>query len=218
MPSRINRVAAAGNIQRVNPQRAAKDAGWGRSARGGRISPSLRKANSMEFQTRGLGSLVSLSTRAETAIRFNSASNARQVGQVSRWACCSTLLPSSISAKLCCSSTQVIPLSPQAYADKLTAITLPTAVLAPLPELHLYYFFPCSGFGGLFGSLHLEQVAQFHPRFVQLGLAIADRASHDCGNLIMLVSFDVVKYKDGPIARRETVHCLPQLQPINGPG
>jgi hypothetical protein len=35
----------------------------------------------------------------------------------------------------------------------------------------LGWLYSCSGFLGLFGSIHLEQVAQFHARFVQLRLA-----------------------------------------------
>src|SRR4029077_13292477 len=77
---------------------------------------------------------------------------------------------------------------------------------------------PCSGLSGLCGSIHLEQVAQFHARLMQLRLAVADRASHDACDLIMFVTLHVVQHENRTITGRETVHCLLQLQPVNGPG
>src|SRR5438445_480879 len=65
-----------------------------------------------------------------------------------------------------------------------------------------------SGFLRFFRSLHSEQIAQLHPGFMQLGLAVAYRTAHDSRDLIMFVTFDVVKHKDRTIAGREVVHLL----------
>jgi hypothetical protein len=51
-----------------------------------------------------------------------------------------------------------------------------------------------------------------------LGLAVADRAPNDLGNLIMFVTFDVVKNKNRPVARGEVVDRSLQLEPVDGPG
>src|SRR5712691_2685060 len=104
-----------------------------------------------------------------------------------------------------------MPLSPQASLQSLLRFHS-RPQFSRLCQGYRCYCFPGSGFSGLFGSLHLEQVAQFHPRLVQLGLAVSDRASHDRGDLIMLVTFNVVKYKDRPVAGRETFHGPLQLQ------
>src|ERR1700685_362373 len=128
-------------------------------------------------------------------------------------------LPSSTSAKLCCSSTQFIQPSPES-----AAILTVTAVLTPLPRYvpRVLQFqlciLPRSRFPGLFGSIHLEQVTQFHARLVQLRLAVPDRASHQTRALIMLVTVHVVKNKNRSIAGREVISRPLQLQPVNGPG
>src|ERR1700677_1547368 len=128
-------------------------------------------------------------------------------------------LPSSTSAKLCCGSTQFIQPSPES-----AAILTVTAVLTPLPRYvpRVLQFqlciLPRSRFPGLFGSIHLEQVAQFHARLVQLRLAVADRTSRDFRDFIMLVSFDVVKHKYHPVAGRETFHGPLQLHSVDGSG
>jgi hypothetical protein len=74
-----------------------------------------------------------------------------------------------------------------------------------------------SGFLRFFRSLHSEQIAQLHPGFMQLGLAVAYRTAHDSRDLIMFVTFDVVKHKDRTIAGREVVHCPLQLLAVNRP-
>src|ERR1700678_324103 len=173
----------------------------------------------MEFHTRGLGSSLACSWQAVAVIRFNSCSNAAHSGHVFRCVLCSGLLPSSTSAKLCCSSTQFIQPSPE-----FSAILALTAVPTPLPRYvpRVLQFqlciLPRSRFPGLFGSIHLEQVAQFHARLVQLRLAVADRASHQTGNLIMLVTLHIMKNKNRSIAGRQVIYRPLQLQPVYGPG
>src|SRR6266853_3331653 len=71
--------------------------------------------------------------------------------------------------------------------------------LAPLPRLPLSLLSLLRN-PGLFGSIHLKQVAQFHSRLLQLRLAVSDGASHYPGDLIMRVTFDLVKHKDRAVA------------------
>src|SRR5262245_58526038 len=63
---------------------------------------------------------------------------------------------------------------------------------------------PCgsSSLGGLFGSVCPEELPHLDPRFVQLRLAVSNRAPDDTRNLVVLVPFYVVKYKDRTITRR----------------
>src|SRR6202166_5213041 len=72
-------------------------------------------------------------------------------------------------------------------------------------KLRLQLLTPCSTFTlrltrprfpGLFGSIHLEQVPQFHAGLVQLRLAVSYRASRDFRDFIMLVTFYIVKNKN----------------------
>src|SRR6201997_992371 len=114
------------------------------------------------------------------------------------------------------------PLLPQSTATSKLALSVPR----PLSVFagFVYYFVACRGASGFlsfptfFCPLHFEQIAQFHARFVQLGLAVPDRATDYLGYLIMFVTFDVVKNKNRPVTGREVIHCLLQLQPVNGSG
>src|SRR4029077_4466042 len=45
-----------------------------------------------------------------------------------------------------------------------------------------------SRLSGLFGSARFEEVAQLHPRLVQLRLAVSNRTTHHRGNLVVLIS------------------------------
>src|ERR1700733_2866608 len=206
MPTAISRAAAAGAAQRAHPQGVPNAGIRLRAERCGRINPSLRSAASMEFQTLGLGSLASSKDGADEIISSNSLTSDEQAGQLCKCRCCSALLRLSASDKLSCNSTHVIPLSPSHLPKHARSGVAPA--LAPLPQFNQSLkplrsaspepLFP-SRLSGLFGSIHLEQVAQLHSCLVQLGLAVADRTSNNLGDLIMLVSLHVVKHKDRAI-------------------
>src|SRR5208283_1550704 len=205
-------MAAAGTSHLAAPQRALKEGRgvrWLWFVRCGRIKPSRRSAISMEFHTLGLGSSLACNSPADATIRLNSFSNAEHFGHALRWARCSSVLPSSTSAKLCCSSTQFIRPLPESTAA-LAVAAAPT----PLLRLLMCSNLPYSRLPGLFGSIHLEQVAQLHSRLMQLRFAVSDRASHQTGDLIMLVTFHIVKYKNRPVAGRQIIYCPLQLQSV----
>jgi len=73
-----------------------------------------------------------------------------------------------------------------------------TVLVVQWPNVCLTY----SRFCGLFGSIHLEQIAQLHARLVQLRLAVADGAFEHGGNLVVFVAFNVVQYKNESVAAR----------------
>jgi hypothetical protein len=53
--------------------------------------------------------------------------------------------------------------------------------------------------------MYAQGIAQFEARLVQLGLAVADRAVEHGGNLIMFITFHIVKDKDEAITGRQIV-------------
>src|SRR5712672_2393514 len=115
----------------------------------------------IEFQTRGLGSSASCNRPAASMIRSKSLTRVQHSGQSIRWARCSIVLPSSTSAKLFCSSTQFILISPQVCRGSKPRSQLLTPFHFPL--LH---GLTRSRLSGLFGSIDLEQVPQFHAGLV----------------------------------------------------
>src|SRR2546422_7659858 len=49
----------------------------------------------------------------------------------------------------------------------------------------------------------LQQLAQAHPRLVQLRFRVSDRTSHDFGDLVVFVPLDIVENERRPVARRQ---------------
>src|SRR5215469_415120 len=70
----------------------------------------------------------------------------------------------------------------------------------------------------LFAHFFLKQLAQTGPRLVQLRFRISNGASHNLGNLVVLVPLDVVKDENGPIARRQFLDGALKIDPIDGAG
>src|SRR5208337_4787570 len=66
---------------------------------------------------------------------------------------------------------------------------------------------PC----GLFGSADPKEIAQFHSRFMKLRLAVADRATHHLGDLIMFITFNIVQHKNDSITRRKAFNGAFQI-------
>src|SRR6202020_569670 len=100
-------------------------------------------------------------------------------------------------------------LSPNLLRSSAHRSSKAPAEVTNVPRLLLLYFciqLTSSRLPGLFGSIHPEQVAQFHARFVQLRLAVTDRTTHHASDFIMLVSFHVVKDKNRSVAGREVIH------------
>jgi len=99
------------------------------------------------------------------------------------------------------------PLLPQCTATP-KCLHFPSGRPLPVFAGSVYYFVACRWASGFlcffyfFCPVHFEQIPQLHARLVQLGLAVPDRAAHDLGNLIMFVTFDVVKNKNRPVAGR----------------
>ena len=164
----------------------------------------------MEFQTLGLGSFAACSWVAATAISSNSRNSEEHAGHVLRCARWSNRLPSSTSAKLCCSSTQFITsprtlLRPNLHRGILppAQVTFPSLQAAVRMSFRASVFCAARNLGepreasrflrrnthafgslpnrtallskaaltyprfpGLFGSIHLEQVPQFHASLV----------------------------------------------------
>src|SRR5215471_6964911 len=144
----------------------------------------------MATHTRAGGSTSLGSKCACSAIAFRSDASSAHDGQVARWAWhCASRSPSIRSGSRSWNSTQFInPLSP-----------ISSLFSSPL----------C----GLFGSAGLEEFSQFQTRFVELRLAVADGTAHHSGNLIMLVTLNVVQYKDGAVPRGQPLDREFQLHP-----
>src|SRR5260370_5731171 len=68
----------------------------------------------------------------------------------------------------------------------------------------------------LVGYLFLEQVAQACTRFMQLRLRISHRTSHVFRDLVVLVALDVMKYKHGPVARRQLFNRTLEIHSVHG--
>src|SRR5271156_6851194 len=66
---------------------------------------------------------------------------------------------------------------------------------------------------GLFGSHELQIIPQLQSRLVELRLAVANRASHNLGNFVMLESLNIMQYKNRSIPWRQPVNRPLQLQP-----
>src|SRR5580693_7619007 len=107
--------------------------------------------------------------------------------------------------------------SPRVYGDSShhRSSNAPAEVTVPSVYFKADPYLPCSGLPGLFGSIHLEQVAQLHARLVQLRLAVSNRASCDLGDFIMLVTLNVMQDKYCPVARGKVVYRPLQLHPVN---
>src|SRR5208337_33599 len=63
-----------------------------------------------------------------------------------------------------------------------------------------------------------KKLTQFHARFVQLRLAVADGAAHHLGNLIVLVAFYIVQHKYDTVPWRQTLDGALQVHAIEGTG
>ena len=88
-------------------------------------------------------------------------------------------------------------------------------LFAGWPATYLVACSTRSGFLCFFKSLHLKQISQLHSRLMQLGLAVADRASRDFRDFIMLVSLNIMQHKDQTIARRQIGNGALQRQTVD---
>src|SRR6185437_1410841 len=172
--------AATGTSHAVRQRRkkltlAGKAMGTGSGAR---IRPSLRSRASSAFHTAALGSSASCSSVACDRMVLRSNKRPEHDTHEFKCACCSGVgVPSMHSGRSRSNSTQFITTS------------LPEPPLAP-------------SFFGLFGSIRAKELSQFQASFVQLRLAISDRAPDNPCDLVVLVSFHIVQYEDRTITRR----------------
>src|SRR5579871_2985862 len=168
MPIKTSKVATAGTIQRAQAQGLWNVGKRDRPAVWGRISPSRLSAVSMFFHTRGLGSCSARSSPAVQAITRRSETRAAQSGQSFRCARCAGVFPLSFSARLSCSSTQVILLSPSLccpwvlHNHLVFSFSSVGKISASLCWLHCRFLLSCMycalGFLRFFSSVHPEKV------------------------------------------------------------
>src|SRR5262249_42823188 len=71
-------------------------------------------------------------------------------------------------------------------------------------------------FAGLIAKFFLQQLTQTSTRFMQLRLRISDRATHNFGDLVVLVTLDVVEHEHGLIARRQFPDGTFEIDPVYG--
>src|SRR5271157_5206434 len=165
-----NIAAKASRLPPVAHRRGLRTAAGGRNRTvpaGGRTNPSRSRAPRIPLQTRGLGSCIGSSNLPASAIYRRSCTRSEHTGQERRWASSSAFPPISMMlGRSLWNSAQFI------------ATTLSPHTLARV--------LPASVSGGLFGSVHSEQVSQFHSGLVQLRLAVADRATHHLRDLVVL--------------------------------
>src|SRR5262249_37535287 len=57
-------------------------------------------------------------------------------------------------------------------------------------------------------------LTQTSARFMQLRLRISDRATHDLGNLVVLVTLDVMEHEDRLVARRQLPDGTLKIDPV----
>src|SRR5450755_7205 len=160
------------------------------------IRPSARNSAAIRTQTRGAGSSVAASCRASLWISLRSETRSEQAGQ--DFTCVSKSSGNATSGAPSRTSGRIRSTSEHVMANPLpnTATTLTSL--------------------GLFGSHEFQKIPQLQSCLVQLRLAIANRASHDFGNLVMLESFYIVQYKNLSVAGRQLVDRALQLQAIDG--
>src|SRR5208337_3519389 len=157
------------------------------------MRPSCRKASSIEFHTQGLGSSEPSRSRACREMAFRSLIRSEHAEQDFKCASCSIVYPPSSSGRTRSNSSQVI-LPSQRFSDRSSRLS------------------------GFFSSARFEKLSQLHPRFVQLGLAVADGTSHHFRNFIVFVTLNIMQQKNHSVSRRQGRDRLLQLQPVDGPG
>src|SRR5512146_2997628 len=149
---------------------------------------------------------------AWSAMYFKSATRSAQTGQSRRCCSCSALPPVSMiygntrwnSAHVISSLSQSnLPFrSCHSSCNSPFCPALPSGCLLSMPDC-------------LFCSADLEEVAQFHARFVHLRFAVPDGAAHHFCDLIMLVAFDIVQHEDDAVPGRQTFNRPFQVHAVD---